>query len=100
MPSRRRFTLDPRLLIGLLLVAVSVGGVVILVSAADRTVAVLAAGGTLSPGERAGGDELVVIHVRLDQATTRYLTADDIPDGGIVVTRTVGEGELIPVDAV
>ena len=98
--TRRRLALDPRLLVGLLLVAVSVAGVVFLVSTADRTTPVLSAGATLSPGTRVTADELVVLDVRLDRAAARYLVAADVPDDGVVITRTVGKGELIPVDAV
>lgn len=98
--SRRIPTPDPRLLIGLLLVAASVTGVVLLISAADRTVGVLSAREPLSPGERVHRDDLVVVDVRLAQATERYLTVDDIPAEGIVVTRTIGAGELVPVGAV
>ena len=97
---RRRLTLDPRLLIGLALVAVSVAGVVGLVSAADRTVAVLSARETLSPGDRVAAGDLVTVDVRLEATAQHYLLAGDVPREGLVVTRTIGAGELVPVDAV
>lgn len=98
--TRRRIPFDPRLVIGLALVAASVAGVVALVSAADETTEVLAAGGALTPGDLVQRDDLAVVDVRLGAAAGHYLAPDDVPDEGIVVSRAVGEGELVPVDAV
>ena len=95
-----RWAIDPRLIIGLALVVASVGGVVAVVSAADETVAVLAAGESLAPGDRVEKGDLVTVDVRLPGATDRYLIPGDIPAEGVVVTRTVGKGELVPVEAV
>ena len=95
-----RRVIDPRLVIGLALVLASVGGVVALVSAADETVAVLAAGEPLAPGDVVERGDLVTVDVRLAGATERYLVPDDVPAEGVVLTRPVGEGELVPVDAV
>ena len=96
----RRMALDPRLLIGLALVAGSIAGVVAIVSAADETVQVYAAGDALTPGDRIDGDDLVPRSVRLDAADGLYLTPDDLPSEGAVVTRPVSEGELVPASAV
>jgi len=95
-----RRSLDPRLLIGLALVVASVAGVVTLLAAADESVAVLAAGDSLAPGDRIDADDLVAVDVRLDAATKHYLAPEDVPADGLVVTRAVGEGELVPADAV
>ena len=95
-----RRVIDPRLVIGLALVLASVGGVVALVSAADETVAVIAAGEPLAPGDVVERGDLVTVDVRLAGATERYLVPDDVPAEGVVLTRPVGEGELVPVDAV
>ena len=92
-----RRSLDPRLLIGLALVVASVAGVVALLSAVDESVAVLAAGEDLSPGDRIQARDLVPVEVRLDAAARHYLLPGDLPAGGLVVTRSVGEGELVPV---
>jgi hypothetical protein len=98
--NRRRFSLDPRLLIGLGLVVASVAGVVALVSAADETTEVLAAREPLAPGQKAGADELVVVDVRLGAAAGHYLVPSDVPEEGIIVSRPVGQGEIVPLDAV
>jgi hypothetical protein len=95
----RAFWLDPRFLIGVLLVAGSVGGVVAVVAAADETVEVYAAGEALVPGDELDPDDLVAREVRLGPAEAGYLLVADWPGGGAVVTRPVAEGELLPLAA-
>lgn len=95
---RRRVPFDPRVLIGTLLVLASVGGVVAVVAANDRTVPVYAAAQALVPGTRITADAVRVSRVRLGGAEGRYL-AGPLPSGGVVVTRSVAEGELVPLSA-
>lgn len=97
-PRSRWF--DPRLATGITLVVASVVGVVVIVSSVDRTVTAYAAGGVLTAGERIVAGDLVEREVRLGSLTEHYLVPGDIPDSGLVVTRTVTEGELIPASAV
>jgi hypothetical protein len=99
-PARRRHRLlDPRLAIGVLLVAGSVVGVVAIVGAAGASVTVYAASRTLTAGDTVDGGDLVPRAVRPDSIDGRYLT-DAALDEGAVVTRTVGAGELVPLSAV
>ncbi len=98
--SFRRFSIDPRLLIGIGLVVASVAGVVAVVSTSDRTVQVLSARAPLAPGDRVGSDDLVVVEMRPGEVAHHYLSPADVPADGVVVTRFIGEGDLIPVDAV
>jgi hypothetical protein len=98
--QRRGFTVDPRLLIGLVLVAGSVAAVVAIVSTADETVQVYSARSTLTPGDRITLADLDTSNVRLAGVESLYLLPGDVPDGGFVVTRSVDEGELIPASAV
>jgi len=100
LARRRRFTLDPRLLLGLLLVAASVVAVVGIVSAADRRILVYAAAGPLAPGDRIDAGDLVERSVALDGSDPLYLRPDDLPDGGLVITQSVRGGELVPTSAV
>jgi hypothetical protein len=96
----RSFSLDPRLIIGLLLVGGSLAGVVAIVSAADETVVLYAARDPLSPGDRVGADDLDPVNVRVDAAAANYLAPGDIPAAGAVVVRVVGAGELVPAAAI
>jgi hypothetical protein len=101
MPTRaKRAWFDPRFAIGLALVAASAIGVVVLVGAADSSVRVLAARSTLVPGDRVTADDLVSTTVRIASATATYLVAADIPAGGLIVTRVIDSGELVPRSAV
>jgi len=98
--GRARRYRDPRLVIGLALVAVSVAAVVGIVSFADEGHEVLAAPRLLIEGERVQLAELEPRRVVLGIEGHGYLTAADVPDAGLVVTRTVGPGELVPLSAV
>ena len=96
----RGVAVDPRLLIGLVLVIGSVAGVVAIVSTADETVQVYSANSSLTPGDRISLADLDTSNVRLAGVGSLYLLPGDVPDGGFVVTRAIDEGELIPVSAV
>lgn len=98
-PARRRAP-DPRLLIGLGLVVASIAGVVGIVAANDDGAEVYAAPRLLTAGERITADDLELRRVSLGADLGAYLTADTLPAAGAVVSRTVGEGELVPLAAV
>ncbi|MGX5680730.1 hypothetical protein [Schumannella luteola] len=102
-PALRRLRaalVDPRLIVGLLLVAGSTAGVVALVSGADETTPVYVASGPLLPGQSLHESDLVVQGVGLAGADDRYLVPGEIPDSGLVIVRAVAEGELVPDSAV
>lgn len=96
---RRRFVLDIRLLLGLLLVAGSVAAVLALVGAADVRITVYAAAESLAPGDRVAADDLVERSVALDGAEQLYLRVGDIPEEGFVVAQPVAAGQLVPLSA-
>lgn len=96
----RSFWVDPRFAIGVGLVIASVAGVYGVVAASDRSVLVYAAGSALQPGDRVRPAELELETVRLGQVGDRYLREGDIPAEGVLVTRPVAEGELVPASAV
>jgi hypothetical protein len=98
--ERGAVRLDPRLLIGLVLVAGSTVGTWALVEGMDDTREVLVAPETLTPGSRIDAASLRVDSVRLGGLAAGYLAPDDVPDGGLVVTRTVQAGELVPAASV
>jgi hypothetical protein len=98
--GRKPFAFDPRLAIGLALVVASVAGVVAIVSSADETVRVYAAAAPLAPGDRIETRDLVTSDVRLDKADSLYLLPGGVPSGGVVITRAIARGELIPLSAI
>ena len=93
---------DPRLWIGLAIVAASVlvGGLVL--GSSDDTVPVWAAAEPLGPGQVLTADDLAVRRVRFDDAhaSTLYLRADRRLPAGLRLSRDVGAGELVPRAAV
>lgn len=101
-PARRRrsFWFDPRFAVGMILVVVSVLAVVGLVGAANASVEVLAARGALSPGQRVHTSDLALTSIRADRTAQLYLQAADVPAAGVIVTRSVSAGELVPQSAV
>ncbi|HMO11506.1 MAG TPA: hypothetical protein PKB06_08405, partial [Actinotalea sp.] len=91
---------DPRLLAGVVLVAMAVALGTWAVGAAGRAVPVLATQHALGPGELVDRAALVVREVRLDRAEDLYLTdRADLLTEPLVVVRTVGAGELVPLGA-
>jgi hypothetical protein len=97
---RRKFWVDPRFALGLVLVVASIIGVSVVVAGSDRTIAVYAAAGPLAVGDSLEPADLVETRVRLAGADSLYLTPTRLPSGGLVVTRTITAGELIPAAAV
>ncbi|MGM7422447.1 hypothetical protein [Cellulosimicrobium sp. ES-005] len=90
---------DPRLLVGIVVVALSVALGSWAVSTASRTVTVYAAGAALTPGTAVTAADLRTVEVRLGAQTDRYLlVADGLPDEAVVL-RTVAEGELVPASS-
>jgi len=98
-PRPRAFWGDARFFLGILLIAASVVGVWFVVSASRQTVPVFAATRTIVPGEAVAGTDLRLVDVSLGQLEGAYLTADAL-ETGLVATRTVAEGELVPQSAV
>lgn len=99
---RRRPWRDPRLVVGVALVAVSVLVGARLLAGADDRVAVWAARSAMSTGQPVGPGDLVRTRVRFDSQhdADRYLSADAAPAPGTVLRRDVGAGELLPRAAI
>lgn len=96
----RSFWFDPRLAIGIGLVIASVAGVYGVVAAMDRSVLVYSASSALNPGDRIYPGDLDVSTVRLGETVSNYLRQGDVPSDGVLITRSVSAGELIPASAV
>ncbi len=93
---------DPRLWIGLLVVAVSVVAGARLLAAADDTVSVWAVATDAGPGARLDPGDLIAHRVRFadDGDLAGYFTVDDELPADLSLTRGVGAGELLPRNAV
>jgi hypothetical protein len=98
--TRRRFWVDPRFVIGLVLVAASITGVGAIVAGSDRTTAVYTARSTLTVGDELTATDLVETRVQLGAAAELYLVPAADLKSGLLVTQTILAGELVPRSAV
>lgn len=93
---RRPSWRDPRLLVGLVLIAIAVAAVVMVIDRADITQPHFAAARDLPPGTVIADSDLVVVQVKVSGET--YVDpGTDL--AGAVVARAIGSGELIPAAA-
>jgi hypothetical protein len=98
--TRRARWKDGRLLLGVLLVAITALAGAKLLSAADDTTAVWAAKRDIPFGVTISSDDLTTMNVRFtnDEAARQYVAADaDLK--GLVSTRAIGKGEFVPRQA-
>ncbi|MDQ4051705.1 MAG: hypothetical protein M3237_03265 [Actinomycetota bacterium] len=93
---------DPRMWVGIAIVAVSVVAGARLLAAADDTVAVWAVVSDLGPGDQLTGDDLVSqrVHFSDEADLGHYFSVDDELPADLELTRGVGAGELLPRAAV
>lgn len=89
---------DPRILVGVVIVALSVLLGVKVLAAADDTVGVWALTKDLPAGTRVDRAEVERVQIRFESrgSADRYLSADDPLPSGAVLQRAVGQGELLP----
>lgn len=98
-PQRpRAFWNDLRFFVGLALIVASVAGVWLTVTAARQTVPVFAAAHTIVPGDEVTEADLRLVEASLGAAEAAYVTSDALTPG-LIATRTITEGELVPVSA-
>lgn len=89
---------DPRLGVGVVLLASSVALGAWTVDAASATTPIYAARSTLTPGDPVTAADLVLVEANPAAPEGTYLTPKDMTEG--VVLRAVGAGELVPTAAV
>jgi hypothetical protein len=93
---------DPRLWIGLAIVAASIVAGALVLGTSDETVPVWAAADTLGAGHVLAADDLVVRRVRFDddEALAAYFRADQQLPADLRLSHDVGAGELLARGAV
>ncbi|MFJ2542177.1 hypothetical protein [Microbacterium sp. NPDC087589] len=96
--SRRAVWGDARFLIGIAVVALSIGGVWAVVSSSGTTTPVLQATRTIALGEALVSGDFQVVEVGLGTVTDRYLAPQELRPGQ-VASRTLFEGELLATSA-
>ncbi|MEV8266649.1 SAF domain-containing protein [Microbacterium sp. NPDC076911] len=98
-PPRRRAWGDARFLLGVVLIVASIAGVWLVVATARQTAPAFAATRTIVPGQAIAADDLRVVEVALGQLGDSYVAPDELAEG-VVATRTIIAGELLPSSAV
>lgn len=100
-PASRGFmrALSARTMIGLLLVALSVVGVLAVLHFGHQSIRVYRATAPLTAGEAVDASMLEAVEVQLGQVSGSYLREGELPSEGAVATRTIGAGELVPREA-
>lgn len=97
---RKPFRIDPRLLIGVFLVIASVVGVFVVVDATRATVTRVVAVEAIAPGETIRADQVRSVEVNLGDHADEYAAAEQLKsESGLVATKPIAPGELIPVSA-
>ncbi len=91
---------DPRLLVGLLLVLLSVMGVVLLVATANRSEPYYVAAQDLAVGQRITREDLTTVDAHLQDSAERYVPGSRDLQENAVVTQRVARGELVPAASV
>ncbi|WP_311212730.1 MULTISPECIES: SAF domain-containing protein [unclassified Arthrobacter] len=90
---------DPRLLIGILLVLVSIAGVIALVGTADRTTQVYSAREDIAVGQVIAVADLSIVNVRLDDVESGYVTVEGGLAEGRVALQRVAKDQLVPKES-
>ncbi|TLK51223.1 MULTISPECIES: hypothetical protein [Glutamicibacter] len=97
---RRARWKEPRLLLGLLLVAAAVTGTVVLVNSMDERTAVYVAKQDITLGEPLGEENLEVAHVQLGDSMQHYVPAEAQHLQDARANTFIGSGQLIAQDFV
>lgn len=88
---------DPRLLIGIVLVLVSILAGMLVISRASATTTVLVARTDVVLGDVLDPQDFTTAELRLAEQADRYASAPDQIPPGAVATETVRAGELLPL---
>lgn len=88
---------DPRLIVGIILVVLSVTGVVALVQSMDARQGYWAASTDIVPGTQANAEDFHIVQASMSESSGHYWLADDNLPPNFLVSSTVRQGELLPV---
>ncbi|WP_337005816.1 MULTISPECIES: SAF domain-containing protein [unclassified Microbacterium] len=96
---RRAFWGDVRFLVGIALVALSITGVWLIITASDDATPLLRATRTITQGEVLTSGDFQVVEVGMGGLADDYVAPDDLHPGQ-VAGRTLPKGEIVPTSAV
>ncbi|GAA2030657.1 flagellar protein FlgA [Yaniella flava] len=87
---------DPRLIVGVILVVLSVAGVVALIQAADSRQGYWAASVDVVPGAQANAEDFHIVQASMSESSDQYWLADEELPPQFLVSSTIRQGELLP----
>lgn len=91
---------DPRLLLGILLVLVSIAGVVLLVGGASKTVPAYVATAPIAVGQKLTKESFSLVQIQLGDIQGKYYEpATPLPENAVAI-RMIPQGELVPISSV
>lgn len=86
---------DPKLLIGLLLIAVSISAVVGIIHVTNKTTTYYVAARDLTVGEQLTAEDIKPVEVNLADSAAHYLDSADIPADQSLIVDNIRAGQLI-----
>lgn len=90
---------DPKLLVGIFIILLSVLGVVGLVRATNQTAPYYAVSKDIGIGEKISSENLTVVDVRLGDSSPVYIPAHQELEEGLVASRAISAGEILAESA-
>lgn len=91
---------DPRLIVGIILVLLSITGVVALIQTMDAREGYWAASVDLVPGAEVSAEDFHIVQASMSESSDRYWIADDQLPSKFLVSSTIRQGEMLPVQDV
>lgn len=90
---------DPRLISGLLIIALSMLGVIGVIRASNQTEAFYALSQDLGRGSKISRENLTLVEVKLGEAASHYISADQELGQNLVAARPLKAGEILSPQA-
>jgi len=90
---------DPKLLMGILLILVSIVGVIAVIQLNNHTTQYYAAKSDIHVGDKITSDMLTPVDANLGSSSERYITSEEINKGDLMATRYIASGEIIGKDS-
>lgn len=86
---------DPKLILGVLLILVSIVGVIAIVQLNNRTTQYYTAKNDIHIGDKISTDMLNPVDANMGSASKNYFSADEIKDGDLIATRFINAGDIV-----
>ena len=92
---RRPGLKDPKFIVGILLVLVSLVGTIAVIQLNNRSTQYYIAKNDIPIGEKISTDKLTPVEANLGSASQNYLTAEEVQKGDLTAVRLIPAGEVV-----